>query len=55
MNAVGAPPTRPRQVTRPYLVRCMVSRYEPAAVESAVVGFHELVWVSASIAVHVPW
>ncbi len=54
VNATGAPPTVPRQLTRPYLVRLTTSWYEPAAVQSAAVGFQESVFSRLSIAVHWP-
>src|ERR1051325_4682558 len=55
VNAVGAPPTSPRQVTSPYLVRYVTRRYDPAGVGSAVFGVHALSCASASIAVQLPW
>src|SRR5262245_61929112 len=44
VNAVGTPPTNAVCVTRPYLVRYVTREYEPAGVESAVLGVHALSW-----------
>src|SRR5262245_38873649 len=55
VNAVGTPPTRPVYETSPYLVRYVMSEYEPAGVESARFGLHESSWRNTSIAVQAPW